>query len=60
MYLPRKHSEIKYILREKSSLGYVSNIKGIISAFKESGVLCHLGKNLQVDRNLEIFLTFLH
>lgn len=34
VYLPRKRSEIKYILREKSSLGYVNNIKRIISAFR--------------------------
>lgn len=42
VYLPRKLSEEKYILREKSSLGHVNNIKRIISALKESGLLCHL------------------
>lgn len=45
IYLPRKHSEEKYVLREKSSLGHVNNTGRIISVLKESGLLCYLGKS---------------
>lgn len=58
VYLHRKHIEKKYILREKTGLGHVSTIKGIISAVKESGPLCHLGKKTPSRQEFGRFLVY--